>query len=146
MASDSLWPRMNIMDPVQSAGWEVWDGWLFWVWKFRDGWWEWIPCYPHLLAIFTNQHLALHGHLGVEVIKAIHTHTLSMMQGLWLEFVGCTIDELDIHETTDEMMNYMGNVVSKSDWYYNSVPGFGSWVALLTICAFIGEYVHPSFD
>ena len=55
LALTATQPKMDMLDPIISGCWVVWNNWLWWVWEFKLGWREWVPCYTHLSFTLRNQ-------------------------------------------------------------------------------------------
>ena len=123
-------PQMDIIDPVVRGGWKTYDGWIWWVWEFRSGWQEWIPCYAHLLKCVTHHFFMQHGRLDLDVIMAIQQHVDGLMAGLWRDYLEDQQVEFSPEAQKEDQMQYCEHTLVKSQWYYNSIPGYGTWAAV----------------
>lgn len=115
---------MDLMDPIISGCWVVWDDWLWWVWEFQLGWREWVPCYTHLSFTLRNQFEKHHEVMTEQLVEVMHLHLLAIMHGLWGHYLGTALE--NVREVAEGSLAYTTRSAMKSAWYYDSIPGYSS--------------------
>ena len=126
-------PKQDIMNPIVGGGYRVFNLWIFWVWEFANGWCEWVPAGPFIL-VSVNYHmeeqniqrnLPAHADLGL-----VQTHAMCLHRLLWMIYLGGPSNPDFDENIMDAQLDYVNNVLSKSDWYYESIQGYCHWFAM----------------
>lgn len=112
-------PRCGPENPVHSGEWRAWGAWAWWVWTFADGWCEWIPA-GQMTVFLATQELVARGELPDHSQILILQLASQMLDHVHHTYVGSETNSMAA--MLSEHMSY--NKMSKSNWYYNSLPGY----------------------
>lgn len=127
----ALVPLTDVANPVVSGSFQSWGGWLWWEWKFLNGWSEWIPAYPFIQSMVSYSY-ASHFVNAMTPAGMLNqkVHALATFRCLHEAIVlnGDRGPE-DMCIMADEQIDYYDTTLTKSNWYYGSIPHFGSSLA-----------------